>query len=238
VSDKDEATTGWEGDDELDSEDLPRTEPPQLHTDTEAGQALPTGQEPVQDQRAAGEEQHIPAAEQEKAATETPDTGPALAAVPAAASAAMTSQSAADEDEREQGSPSAASELGKRTSPTDTPTDAVPEAAAQALEAAERASSLDRQPDTPPLSPPRSPLPAASAEPAPPEAGSPEGTEELGLPEHGPAHQRRPSDDVESTASTSHARDPAVLQEADAVSGPVKGMLLLCPRVSKCMASD
>lgn len=95
------------------------------------------------------------------------------------------------------------------------------------ISVAQSASSMDRRPDTPPpLSPPRSPLPAASAEGVPPDAGA----EPQELPEDGAAHQRRPSDDAESTASTSHAqRDASAIlpQELDTDSFPTAGTSLL-----------
>ncbi len=218
VSDKDEATAGWEGDDELDSEDLPGLEGTQQHTDFEAGEAPPKTQ--GSDQRAAGEPSASAAEHVEP--EEPSDTGTAHAT---AASSATSGHSAAAGDEQKHGAPP--EQPGEALQqPTRLGTDGVPGAT-------ERASSLDRQPDTPPLSPPCSPLPAASAEPAFPEAGSLEEAS-IELPEPGAAHQRRPSDDVESTASTSHARDVAsALQEADAVSGPVRGTTLL----SLCLSS-
>lgn len=212
MSDKEEAATGWEGDDELGSEDLQGRGPSQQHTDTEGGNAVPLGQAPLHPDQPSAEERPGPAAEQQADTDQPPDA--AVASPPPAPATMSQSQPEPQEAEHTMDVPAAVTEQHEPGSEAQPCADGDPEAP-------QRAGSLDRQPDTPPRSPPRSPLPAASAEPPPPEAGDQEDA-----PEAGAAHQRRPSDDAESTASTSHARDAAAPQEADVNSLPATGM---CP---------
>ena len=83
------------------------------------------------------------------------------------------------------------------------------------------ASSLDK-PDTPPLASPKSPHPALSADGALPNDGllgdagaQQQPAEDRGAPNEA-CHQRTPSDDAESTASTSHRDAPlAAAPDAD-----------------------
>ncbi|BDA43326.1 TATA element modulatory factor at C-terminar half [Coccomyxa sp. Obi] len=211
ASDKEEAATGWEGDDELGSEDLQGRGPSQQHTDTEGEKPVPLEQMPLQPEQPSAGQPPGPAAEQQADTDQPPDAAMIIASPPAPATMSQ-SHSDTQEAEHTQDSPSAGAEQHE------------PEAQPRAdgdLEATPRAGSLDRQPDTPPRSPPRSPLPAASAEPPPPESGDHEDAPEPA----GAAHQRRPSDDVESTASTSHARDAPAPQEADVDSLPATGVL-------------
>ena len=203
MSDKEEAATGWEGDDELGSEDLQGMGPSHQHIDTEGGNAEPSGLAPLQPEQSSAEQPPGFAAEQQA----DTDQFPVVDSTPAPA--AMHSQSDPQEARHRQDPPSAVTEQHETGSEAQPRADGDPQGAAQ------RAGSLDRQPDTPPRSPPRSPKPAASAEPPPPEL-------EI-APQAGAAHQRRPSDDVESTASTSHARDASAPQEADVDSLPATG---------------
>jgi hypothetical protein len=224
ASDK-EVTTGWEGDDELGSEDWQVQEAEKGVAAAGAGD-IDNALQPMDPAASPAQSQlHVPQAPAADTATRA-DKAAAAAAAAAAQDLISVPDQTADvgrisPDEHEQNTLAMGALMGSANVVQSGIAMISGDSGTGPLLAPAQPSSSLAKPDTPPLSSPKSPHAAASMEAPQTEPHAPGTAEQEDA--LNALHLRRPSDDIESTASTSQREMPTSM-EADVDSGIQKGI--------------